>query len=130
MVARGAATRRCLKDLERTPEPCPMRRPLLLLALVACLGLTPAPPPPPPGGSLAPCMSRRAHGVPAAYADAVARARAVVCELLASGMPGIQVAVGVDGRLVWSEGFGYADVERRTPVSPESQFRIGSVSKP
>ena len=103
-----------------------MRRPFLLLALVPCLGLTAAP----LGHVGAPCVSRRAHSVPAAYAAAVAQARTIVCEQLAPNVPGVQVAVAVDGRLVWSEGFGYADMERRTPVSPESQFRIGSVSKP
>lgn len=99
---------------------------LWLLAVLAPLALAPTP----RGLEGPPCVSRRAHSVPAAYADAVARARALVCERLAPGMPGIQVAVAVDGRLVWSEGFGYADVERRTPVTAESQFRIGSVSKP
>jgi CubicO group peptidase (beta-lactamase class C family) len=44
--------------------------------------------------------------------------------------PGLAVAVAVDGELVWSQGFGYADVERRRPVDPRrSQFRIGSISK-
>jgi serine beta-lactamase-like protein LACTB len=36
----------------------------------------------------------------------------------------------VNGHIVWSEGFGYADLERRVPVTNETQFRIGSVSKP
>src|SRR3989442_525555 len=30
----------------------------------------------------------------------------------------------------WSEGFGYADLERHAPITAETQFRIGSVSKP
>ncbi len=77
-----------------------------------------------------PCPSRSGASVPAAYADVVARARTLVCERLAPRVPGLQVAVAVDGRLVWSEAFGYADLERRRPVSRETQFRIGSVSKP
>jgi serine beta-lactamase-like protein LACTB, mitochondrial len=77
-----------------------------------------------------PCVSRRSGDVPRAYAAAVARARAIVCERLIPQVPGVQVAVAVDGRVVWSEGFGYADVERRRPVTAETQFRIGSVSKP
>src|SRR3989449_1608595 len=77
-----------------------------------------------------PCMSRRSGSVPAAYADVVARERALVCQRLATQMPGVQVAVAVNGKLVWSEGFGYADAERQQPVTRETQFRIGSVSKP
>ncbi|XP_041459791.1 serine beta-lactamase-like protein LACTB, mitochondrial [Lytechinus variegatus] len=45
------------------------------------------------------------------------------------GAPGIVAAVSVDGKLVWSEGFGYADVENRTPCKPNSVFRIASISK-
>src|SRR6266487_211703 len=76
------------------------------------------------------CVSRRAGSVPAAYAATVARERTLVCERLATRIPGVQVAVAVNGRLVWSEGFGYADAERKKPVTRETQFRIGSVSKP
>jgi len=77
-----------------------------------------------------PCISRRAGSVPATYAAIVARERALVCERLATHIPGVQVAVAVNGKLVWSEGFGYADTERKRPVTRETQFRIGSVSKP
>jgi len=76
------------------------------------------------------CISRAAVPVPLAYASTVARARALVCDKLAARISGLQVAVGVDGKLVWSEGFGYADVARKIPVTAETQFRIGSVSKP
>ena len=78
----------------------------------------------------APCMSRRAGAVPAAYRVTVARMRTLVCERLSSHIPGVQVAVAIDGTLVWSEGFGYADAARKRPVTRATQFRIGSVSKP
>ncbi|HEX9942928.1 MAG TPA: serine hydrolase domain-containing protein [Thermoanaerobaculia bacterium] len=45
------------------------------------------------------------------------------------GSPGLSAAVAVDGRIVWAEGFGEADVENHVPVSPGSRFRLGSVSK-
>src|SRR6058998_493605 len=77
-----------------------------------------------------PCVSRRAGSVPGAYAATVARERMLVCERLANRIPGVQVAVSVNGKLVWSEGFGYADAARKRPVTRETQFRIGSVSKP
>lgn len=44
---------------------------------------------------------------------------------------GIAVSVGVKGQIVWSEGFGYADVEQRVPVRPaKTRFRVGSIAKP
>ncbi len=46
-------------------------------------------------------------------------------------VPGIDVAVYKKGDIVWSEGFGFADLEHKVPVSPgKTLFRIGSVSKP
>jgi CubicO group peptidase (beta-lactamase class C family) len=77
-----------------------------------------------------PCTSHPAVSVPVLYAEAVTRARAIVCDQLLPRIPGLQVAIGVNGTLVWSEGFGYADRERNIPVTNETQFRIGSVSKP
>src|SRR5881296_85644 len=76
------------------------------------------------------CVSRAAAPVPPAYAATVARAHALVCDRLATRIPGVQLAVAIDGTLVWSEGFGYADAARKRPVTPATQFRIGSVSKP
>lgn len=45
-------------------------------------------------------------------------------------IPGGAVAVLRDGKLVYARGFGYADVESKTPVQPDALFRIASVSKP
>ncbi|XP_033100582.1 serine beta-lactamase-like protein LACTB, mitochondrial [Anneissia japonica] len=44
--------------------------------------------------------------------------------------PGIVVCVSVDGETVWSEGFGYADVENRVPCTPKTVMRTASISKP
>jgi serine beta-lactamase-like protein LACTB, mitochondrial len=45
-------------------------------------------------------------------------------------IPGIAAAVGVGDQVVWSFGFGLANVEQGEPVAPErSRFRIGSTSK-
>lgn len=46
------------------------------------------------------------------------------------GAPGIVVGVAVDGKEVWSEGLGYADVENRVLCKPETVMRIASISKP
>lgn len=45
-------------------------------------------------------------------------------------IPGGAVAVLRDGKLIYARGFGYADVENKTPVQPDALFRIASVSKP
>ncbi len=67
----------------------------------------------------------------ARYAHAIEFARTLVAAVMEeSGTPGMSVAVGIDGVIVWAEGFGYADVENRVPVWEETKFRIGSVSKP
>lgn len=61
---------------------------------------------------------------------AIERARSLLAahmEIL--DVPGMQVAVWRDGRLLWSEGLGWADVENRAPVTPLTRFSIGSVSK-
>ena len=44
-------------------------------------------------------------------------------------IPGGQLAVVRNGRLVHNRGYGFADVERKRRVRPNSLFRIGSVSK-
>jgi len=45
-------------------------------------------------------------------------------------VPGAAVAVAKDGRLVYARGFGFADVDKKTPVQPDALFRLASVSKP
>lgn len=66
---------------------------------------------------------------PTPYAAARANAHKIGDELLARGIPGLTVAVAVHGRLVYAEGFGYADLEERVPAWPTTKFRIGSISK-
>jgi N-acyl-D-amino-acid deacylase len=45
-------------------------------------------------------------------------------------MPGAAVAVVRGSKLIYAHGFGWADVEKRTPMQPDALFRIASVSKP
>jgi CubicO group peptidase (beta-lactamase class C family) len=69
-------------------------------------------------------------GQSARHQAAIDRARALVRDsMTANGIPGVSVAVAVDGRVVWSEGFGFADLENRVPLTAETRMRIGSVSK-
>ena len=65
------------------------------------------------------------------YAEPVKEARQAARALVAGeDLPGLSVAVAVDGELAWAEGFGFADVDTRTPVTPLSRFRLGALSKP
>lgn len=46
-------------------------------------------------------------------------------------VPGLAITVSKGQEVLWSEGFGYANVKKKIPVSPDKTiFRIGSVSKP
>ena len=65
------------------------------------------------------------------WADAVNAAReSVRAELAAQNLPGLSVAVGSNGEIVWAEGFGWADLEKRVKVEPHTRFRIGTASIP
>jgi len=45
-------------------------------------------------------------------------------------VPGLSIAVFGDGKILWAKGYGTADVERQQPVTPETLFQAGSISKP
>ena len=63
------------------------------------------------------------------WAHAAEQARQVVrAGLTEQNLPGLSVAVGVGGAIVWAEGFGWADLEQRVPVAPETLFPIGTAS--
>ncbi|MEZ5040875.1 MAG: serine hydrolase domain-containing protein [Saprospiraceae bacterium] len=63
---------------------------------------------------------------------AIAQSREIVKQIAKENQfPGVAVAVAVKGKIVWSEGFGYANIETAKKVNPgKSLFRIGSISKP
>src|SRR5207237_7101490 len=46
-----------------------------------------------------------------------------------SEVPGAALAVTSRGRLVYARGFGFADVDARRRVEPDSRFRVASVTK-
>ena len=69
-------------------------------------------------------VDARSHGAAVDKARRLARAL-----LVDDNLPGLSVAVAVDGAIVWAEGFGYAGVDH-TPVTPLTRFRLGALSKP
>ena len=50
--------------------------------------------------------------------------------MLANSVPGIGVAVVLEGEPAWSAGFGMADLENFVPATSATLFRLGSISKP
>jgi hypothetical protein len=66
---------------------------------------------------------------PSQYAAAVERARDLVrAAILEQNLPGVSVAVGAGGTIVWAEGFGWRDAGTRTPVTPSTRFNIGTAA--
>ena len=54
----------------------------------------------------------------------------MAAEMSQNHVPGAVVVVVKDGKVLLSKGYGYADLQTRTPVDPEKTlFRPGSVSK-
>jgi hypothetical protein len=63
------------------------------------------------------------------YAAAVERARELVrSAVLEQNLPGVSVAVGAGGTVVWAEGFGWRDVVTRAPVTANTRFNIGTAA--
>ena len=63
------------------------------------------------------------------YAAAVDRARELArAAVLEQNLPGVSVAVGAGGTIVWAEGFGWRDVVTRTAVTPRTRFNIGTAA--
>lgn len=56
--------------------------------------------------------------------------RAITAEMSRLGIPGLSIAVAVDHKLQWSNGYGLADVENYVPAKAMTAYRLGSISKP
>lgn len=80
--------------------------------------------------SIVGAVSLRAQNVEFSPEKRVAIEKAVANFMAANSVPGISVAVVQNGELVWSEGFGMADLENFVPASPATLYRLGSISKP
>jgi serine beta-lactamase-like protein LACTB len=66
---------------------------------------------------------------PRKWSAAVEQGRQIVrASVIEQNLPGISVAVGIDGNLVWAEGFGWADIENKAPVGPQTRFKLGTAS--
>ena len=50
-------------------------------------------------------------------------------QMLYRHLPGIAVGVVADQDLIWATGFGFADTGKKTPMTPQTKFRMASHSK-
>ena len=68
---------------------------------------------------------------PAAAADLFDGVRGkILAGLGEHGIPSMSIAVARDGRIIWEEAFGFADVERRVKATPRTMYSLASISKP
>ena len=96
-----------------------------VIGLFVYVSLTAVPIHPIPGD--VPSTTSEAGG--AKWAAAVEQARQILRAGVAEqNLPGLSVAVGVGGEIVWAEGFGWADLQLRGTVTPDTKFRIQATS--
>jgi len=50
-------------------------------------------------------------------------------EMKKKSVAGLSIALVDDQHIIWSDGFGYADQELKTPATAKTIYRVGSISK-
>jgi CubicO group peptidase (beta-lactamase class C family) len=68
-------------------------------------------------------------GILAAQDPAPTRIDAIFSRFAHDDTPGCILGVARNGRIVYEKGYGMADLERATPISPTSIFHVASISK-
>lgn len=72
------------------------------------------------------CLFSSAHA-----SDRFAAVREYIrTEMTERSVPSIAVAVAKDGKIIWEEGFGWADLEKRLPATEHTVYSLASISKP
>jgi len=75
-------------------------------------------------------VARPATPPRAGYAGTIAAMSEYIRETMEEdGVTGVSVALLDGEEIVWQQGFGWADRERNLPVTADTTFHIGSVSK-
>lgn len=74
--------------------------------------------------------AQREEAPVAAFSAAADSARTLVRDWVREGhVPGVSVAVGRGGELVWAEAFGWADLSSEVLATPRTLYPVGSISK-
>ncbi|MBL8265377.1 serine hydrolase domain-containing protein [Steroidobacter sp.] len=67
----------------------------------------------------------------AAQADRFTEIRELIrTTMQETGAPSVAVAISQRGRIVWEEGFGWANKEARVPATEHTMYSLASISKP
>ena len=92
-----------------------LHRTLLLVAVIA-------------GAFAAPAAAQQVGVAAPATLDSLRpRIRRLIDSLHA---PSLAIAVAQHGTIIWEEGFGYADIARKIPATPNTLYSMASISKP
>ncbi|MCL1882490.1 MAG: beta-lactamase family protein [Defluviitaleaceae bacterium] len=74
-------------------------------------------------------MGHTPSGVP--FYELEARVDALMSEHINISTPGAAIVVVQDGEIIFSRGYGFADIENRIPIDPaRTVFEVGSINKP
>jgi D-alanyl-D-alanine carboxypeptidase len=82
------------------------------------------------GTAVVPSAAARAPSPISSAVDFLAIDRLIEKEMAARNIPGLSLAIVRRGELVYSKGFGVANLEHAIPATPDTVFAIASVSKP
>jgi D-alanyl-D-alanine carboxypeptidase len=72
----------------------------------------------------------RTDAVPAPVIDIVALEQLIAAEMREKNIPGLALAITQNGKPLFVRGFGKANLEQDLPVTADSVFMVGSISKP
>ncbi len=94
-----------------------MKRLMFILAFIVLSGCASAPPRPA-------SVARGDYEATQAYLS-----KLIQYEMKKNSVVGLSIALVDDQRIVWAEGFGYADQEKKILASADTLYRVGSISK-
>src|SRR5687768_16403388 len=76
------------------------------------------------------CLAAASHATAAEPPEWASSVDAyITAEMQRAGIPGAQLAIAQDGRVVYAKAYGVADVETGRKVTDETLFQTGSVTK-
>src|SRR5215467_16040672 len=54
---------------------------------------------------------------------------AIFADLTKPGSPGCALGIYRDGKIIYAKGYGLANLEENLPITPQTVFDVGSLSK-